>query len=182
MPPVTSSQARLRSAFDQHQAALLRYCLRRLPRQDVEDAVARVFAVAWRKIDEMPEGEGGLPWLYRIASYEVATIRRSQRRLLSLRERLHGLASSQSEGPDTVVVRNAEHEAIVVSLDALAEADREVIMLRCYEELSGDELAAALGCSPQAARQRLSRALRRFRDQAGLDQAADPSSPEGGAS
>ena len=168
MIPTSTDEARLRSAFDQHFGALTRYCLRRLPRQEVEDAVSRIFSVAWRKIEQLPDSEEALPWLYRVASYEVATMRRSLRRQTSLRTRLNGLASAQSYSPDVAIVQKAEHQEIVDALAALSPSDREIIMLRSYEELSTDEIAQVLDCSPEAARQRLSRALKRLRKEAGI--------------
>ena len=43
------------------------YLARRVPRDDVEDLAADVFAIAWRKRASVTPGEE-LPWLYRIAS------------------------------------------------------------------------------------------------------------------
>ena len=184
VPSAPAPDARFRGVFRQHYDAVARYCLRRLPRHDVDDAVARVFGVAWRKVEQMPDGDATLPWLYRIASYEVATMRRSARRRGNLRTRLEGLGTAPQQAPDTQVIRRAEHAAVVAALAALADADREVILLRAYEGLSSDQIAAVLGCSPVAARKRLSRALRRLRKTAGLAPAeptvGGPEAAEGG--
>ena len=158
--------------FDEHFEAVMRYCLRRLPTDDANDAVAQVFAVAWRKVDDMPDGDGTLPWLYRVASFEVSNVRRSGRRLASLRAKLKGVGDVVAPGPDTVVVRGAEHDAVVEALRSLAPGDREVILLRTYEDLPTAQIAAALGCSHEAAKKRLSRALQRLRKAAGLTEPA----------
>lgn len=160
--------ARFRGVFREHYDAIARYCLRRLPRNDVDDAVARVFGVAWRKASDMPSGEETLPWLYRIASYEVSTMQRSHRRRTALRSKLNGLGTAPQQAPEVQVVQRAEHQAVVEALSGLNEADREVIMLRSYEGLSSEEIGAVLGVSAAAARKRLSRALRRLRKAAGL--------------
>ncbi len=172
MAPSRAFDVKFRRVFDGHFDAVNRYCLRRLSREDANDAAAQVFVVAWRKIDEMPEGEGALPWLYSIARYEVSTMRRAGRRLKALRSRLSGLAQPHVQTPDSVVVRRAEHEAVVTALGSLADADREVILLRSYEDLSTSQIAVVLGCSPEAAKKRLSRALKRLRKAAGLPEAA----------
>lgn len=178
--------ARFRGVFREHYDAIARYCLRRLPRGEVDDAVARAFAVAWRKVDEMPAGDATLPWLYRIASYEVSTMRRSSRRRVALRAKLTGLGAASQQAPDVQVVQRAEFEAVMAALAALSEADREVILLRSYEGLASEEIATVLGCSPEAARQRLSRALRRLRKVAGFApaqaQLGRPEPVEGGES
>lgn len=169
--------ARFGRVFREHYAALTRYCLRRLPRHDVDDAVARVFGVAWRKVSEMPTGDATLPWLYRIASYEVSTMQRSARRRVALRSKLHGLGTPPQQAPEVQVVRRAEHEAVLAALEKLSRADREVILLRSYEGLASEDIATVLGCSPEAARKRLSRALRRLRKEAGFTPSEATSAP-----
>lgn len=168
MKPTSKPDATFCRVFDNHFDAVTRFCLRRLPRDDVNDAVARVFVVAWRKVDEMPEGDEALPWLYRIAHYEVSTIRRSNRRLFSLRNRLSGLPRPHSQCPEAIVIRRAEYEYVVKALNTLPDKDREIILLRSYEDLSITRIAAVLGCSPDAAKKRLSRALGRLRTATGL--------------
>lgn len=162
------SEIKFRRIFDEHFDAVNRYCLRRLSRDDANDAAAQVFVVAWRKIDKMPHGEGALPWLYAVARLEVSTMRRSVRRLKALRERLGGMAPPGARGPDAVVVRRSEHEAVIEALRSLSRGDREVVFLRSYEELSTPHIGVVLGCSTEAAKKRLSRALKRLRKAAGL--------------
>lgn len=159
---------RFRGVFREHYDAITRYCLRRLPRNDVDDAVARVFTVAWRKVAEMPAADAALPWLYRIASYEVSTMQRSARRRVRLRSKLDGLGTAPQQAPEVQVVQRAEHEAVLAALAKLPNPDREVILLRSYEGLSSEQIADVLGCSSEAARKRLSRALRRLRKAAGF--------------
>ncbi|MCG8592456.1 MAG: sigma-70 family RNA polymerase sigma factor [Proteobacteria bacterium] len=166
-----ANRAKLRRVFDAHYDAVSRYCHRRLPAGDANDAAAQVFVVAWKKIEAMPAGEAALPWLYGVARYEVSSARRSARRLLSLRAKLGGQARTTEDGPEVVVVRNSEHEELLAALGTLRPADQEVLRLRVYEELSLAEIAAVLGCSVEAAKKRSARALRRLRRAAGMDQA-----------
>jgi DNA-directed RNA polymerase specialized sigma24 family protein len=42
--------------FTAHRHAVWAYCYRRLPRDDVQDAAAEVFLVAWRRVNQAPEG------------------------------------------------------------------------------------------------------------------------------
>lgn len=166
--PAKVPDARFRGVFREHRGAITRYCLRRLHRNEVDDAVARVFGVVWRKLVQMPEGDATLPWLYRIASYEVSTMQRSRRRRVALRSKLEGLGTAPEQTPETLVVQRADHEALLATIAKLSDADRRVILLHSYEGLSSGEIAAVLACSPEAARKRLSRALRRLRKVAGF--------------
>jgi DNA-directed RNA polymerase specialized sigma24 family protein len=65
-----SDKALLRRVFEEHYGAISRYCHRRLPHADANDAAAQVFAVAWRRIDSMPRDEMTLPWFYGVARNE----------------------------------------------------------------------------------------------------------------
>ncbi len=114
---------------------------------------------------------GALPWLYRIAGYEVATLRRSARRRGALRGKLNGLATEVAPGVDAVVVQSARHREVLEAIAGLSESDQEIILLRSYEDLATPEIAEVLECSPDAARQRLSRALKRLRRAMGIAEA-----------
>ena len=168
MPATATSDIKLRQAFEDHFDAVSRYCLRRLNPEDAREAVAQVFVVAWRKIDEMPGDGATLPWLYRIAFYEVGTIRRTTRRLIALRTRLNGQARPDNPGPEAIVVSNAERSAVIDALSTLSDTDREVILLRSFEELTIPEIAVATNCSEAAARKRVDRAFARLAKAAGL--------------
>ncbi len=51
------SDIRLRGLFEAHRVDVLAYCMRRVSRWDAHDAAAEVFAVAWRRIDDVPHGD-----------------------------------------------------------------------------------------------------------------------------
>lgn len=164
----TTNRERFRRAYDEHFDAVSRYCHRRLPAADANDATAEVFVVAWRKIGAMPDGQEALPWLYAVARNVVRTSQRSARRLGNLRAKLGAQAHHPEPGPEAVVVRNAEQSRLLEALNALRSGDREVIRLRAFEHLSMDEVATVLGCSVEAAKKRSARAMKRLRHAAEL--------------
>lgn len=75
--------------FREHVAGIASYChwQSRSP-GDVDDAVAEVFLVAWRRLEDMPRGEAVRPWLYGTARRVIANQARSQARRSRLQERL----------------------------------------------------------------------------------------------
>ncbi len=103
----THNSARFNQIFAAHYESVSRYCHRRLRSEDANDAVAEVFAVAWRKIEKVPQGDDALPWLYGVSRNEVSRARRSIRRRGALRSKLGGQARYPSPGPEVVLVRNA---------------------------------------------------------------------------
>ena len=164
----SSDETRFRRAFDDHFAAVNRYCLRRIPTSEVNDVVADVFAVVWRKIERMPDGEGTLPWLYGVARNEVNNRRRATRRFGALTSKLGGQAHHPDPGPEAQIVRETELQVLIEALATLRADDRELLLLRTHEELDYEQMGMVLGCSPEAARKRLSRATSRLRRAAGI--------------
>jgi RNA polymerase sigma-70 factor (ECF subfamily) len=54
-------------------------------------------------------------------------------------------------------------ERVSAAVAALPDADREVLLLRCYEELPNQDAAAVLGIDPNTCSQRFGRAIIRLR-------------------
>ena len=125
---------------------------------DAQDAVADVFLAAWRRLDEVPEGNAARAWLYATARRVIANQRRAGRRRTALHERLAHEAAVPPAPRGTSEV-GLVHEA----LRALPPRDREVLLLTEWEGLSPAQIAAVLGCLAVTARGRLHRARRRFR-------------------
>src|SRR5580704_8087964 len=79
-PSVTDPEAV--SRFDQlyraHASAVTAYAARRVPNDAVPDVVAETFAVAWRRLDRVPDHP--LPWLLGVARRVASNQRRSLRR------------------------------------------------------------------------------------------------------
>jgi RNA polymerase sigma-70 factor (ECF subfamily) len=135
---------------------------------DVNDATAEVFLVAWKKIDRVPAGDEALPWLYGVARNVVRNADRSSRRSSRLTGRLGGLARQAVHGPEVQVVRRQEDAALVEALASLKAEDQEVLRLRAYEGMTAPQIALVLGCSVEAAKKRMTRALGRLRQAASL--------------
>ncbi|GHF61895.1 hypothetical protein GCM10010218_49390 [Streptomyces mashuensis] len=151
------------AAYREHYWAVSRFVARRLdgPAEEVEEVVAEVFSVAWRRRSELPDPP--LPWLYGVARNCLANTVRglSRYRRLLLRLGHHEAAHRRQTvaGPDADRPGAWVHEALA----RLSPADQEALRLTAWEELTLDELAVALGCGRSAAAMRLHRARRRLR-------------------
>ena len=165
-----TTDTKFRRIYGEHFEAVTRYCLRRLPVADVNDATAEVFLVAWKKIDRMPAGAEALPWLYGVARNVVRNTNRSTRRSGRLTGRLRGLAPTRPQDPSAVVVRRQEDEELLTALSELSADDREVLRLRAYEGLTAAEIGSALNISTEAAKKRVTRAVGRLRKAAAVPQ------------
>jgi RNA polymerase sigma-70 factor, ECF subfamily len=70
---------------------------------------------------------------------------------------------AQLSTPSTAVRREERCDQLAAALAQLTEADQEVLVLRHFEELTNDEVAAVLGLKKSAASTRYIRALERLR-------------------
>ncbi len=126
---------------------------------DAEDAVADTFAVAWRRIDGIPAGDGELPWLLGTARRILANQHRGARRLGALIDRIRAQPL-----PTPAATPTAESPAIE-ALGRLRADDQELLRFIAWDDLSHAEAAAVLGISVNAVAIRLHRARRRFADE-----------------
>ena len=78
------TDAEFRRIFDMTSHDVRRFCIRRLPPTDVNDAVSEVYLVAWRRAEKIPAGDEALLWLYAVARNVVRSIERRNRRSLRL--------------------------------------------------------------------------------------------------
>lgn len=160
--PVVRDGAWFDRLFADHAGAVHRYFVRRAPRQDCPDLTADVFAVAWRKRDQLPV-DLELPWLYKTASFVLANHRRKPV-LTLMGDDGQGRATARqarSIDPADLVI---EDDTLRRALLSLRPRDRQVLLMHAWEGLDGSEIAAALGLSRGGAAAALSRARTRFRD------------------
>jgi RNA polymerase sigma-70 factor, ECF subfamily len=154
---VDARRRRLEDLFNTHGAAVRAYALRRLGpggSASADDVVSEVFAVAWRRIDAVPDG-AELPWLLGCARRLVLHVHRRARRDAALVGKLKALATGAA-------VPATSDPVLAEALASLGERDREALLLIAWEGLSVSEAAVALGCSRGALAVRLHRARRRL--------------------
>jgi RNA polymerase sigma-70 factor (ECF subfamily) len=147
--------------FTENVNAVMAFALRRTHREDAKDVVSGTFAVAWRRLDDVPSEP--LPWLIGVARNILLEQRRSEQRRRALDGRLTDAArvDQATERPDVADELIAE-VVIRGALGRLSDADRDVLTLVAWEGLNTTELAIALDCSKATASLRLHRARKRF--------------------
>jgi RNA polymerase sigma-70 factor (ECF subfamily) len=157
---------RFRAVYDANYHRILGFALRRVQAADAADVVAETFLVAWRRLDEVPEGEAARLWLYGTARRVLANHARAARR----RERLAARLDELPEPPDDPTA-GSDELGVAAALARLRPADRELLALAAWEELAPAEIAVVLGRSAGAVRIGLLRARRRLARELGADQA-----------
>ena len=158
----SAAERRFDELYQQHFRDVLAYCLRRGPVAEGYDAANEVFAIAWRRIDEIPPGQPARPWLFVVAKRVLHRRWRSTHRWRRLVTRAAAMPGSRFPDPETVVVQRAEYDAVLEAASRLSARDREVLSLAAWEGLPHREIAEVLGCSIAAVDQRLHRAKQRL--------------------
>jgi len=138
------------------------YCRRRAASvEDANDAVAEVYVVAWRRIDELVAVARPVAWLIAVSRGVLSNQRRSQARQRRLIDRLISRRPRLSLDP-AAVFNTAIEEAYAV-LAALPALDQELIVLATLEGLTYDEISRVLKQRPAVVRTQLYRARKRFK-------------------
>ncbi len=149
-----------------HQDAVFRYA-RSLCASSAatEDVLQETFVAVLRHAGTF-RGEGSVRgWLFRIARNQAASSRRKRSGEPARMEPLEVLGSEAgwgAEAPDQAWEQMATREALNRGLAELATEDREILLLRDVEGLSGPEAAALLELSLAAMKSRLHRARLRL--------------------
>ena len=130
------------------------------------DLTAETFAQAWRglkRFRDMADGSAA-PWLFGIARNLLRQYHKHNRIETAARARL-GLpidweGTEAYDAVDERIHANTLKPALTSAVKALPDDQRAALQLRVIDQLGYDEISARLGCSINAARLRVSRALR----------------------
>ncbi len=161
----SGTERQFQDLYDRYFRDVLAYCLRRAPAADGYDAANEVYAIAWRRINDLPEGEAARPWLFVVAKRVLYRRWRSAHRFRRLARRALPLQSSGLPDPEAVVVQQEEYDMVLEAATHLTPADREILNLAAWEGLAHRQIAEVLGCSIAAVDQRLHRAKQRLAKQ-----------------
>jgi RNA polymerase sigma factor (sigma-70 family) len=153
--------------YDRHATALAAWLRRRTNPDDAQELLAETFAQAWCSRRRFRAEHGSArPWLYGIAqhllfnSYRRLQVEDRARRRLGVA--LEPPAATYDEADARLDAASLRAD-LAVRLARLGPGTREAVLLRIVEQLEYAELGARLGCSPRAARLRVSRGLRALR-------------------
>ena len=142
-------------------AVILRTLAGRACREDVEELCADVFVSLWAHADTLdPEAEKGLrPWLAAVAKNKATDWLRRTRPSAPIPED----APDPSPGPEELAQRREQSARLWAAVDGLEEPDRTLFIRYYYEEDKLKTIAAELGMSQTAAKQRLFRGRKALR-------------------
>jgi RNA polymerase sigma-70 factor (ECF subfamily) len=161
--------------FDRHAVTIHRYVARRLGTTEADDLLGQTFLIAFeRRHRYSGTPVGALPWLYGIATNLIHRRRRDEVRQYRAYSRSEPAGFDQHSDPLATEVA-ARVDAATASrlltgvLAGLRQAERDVLLLYAWEDLSYAEIAEALSLPIGTVRSRLHRARRALRSALGPD-------------
>lgn len=166
-PEKIAQPAAFAAAYDEYVARIYRYHYYRLRnRESAEDLTSQTFLKAWERFSTFDSTKGTMgAWLYGIARNTFI----DHLRRLHPTENVGELAELIPSGEDVlhdVVMREAV-EQTQTFLKKLTPDQREVVLLRLWDQLSYDEIAQATGKTASACKMTFSRGLTALRKHAG---------------
>ena len=164
-PDAGLSEASFLELYVQSWEALLRFFARRTLAPDIAvELTAETFAEVFARRSRFDPSRGDArAWLFGVGRMKLADYLRRDQIDRRARDRL-GLASPELSGEEYDRVEAMIDFADVgrrlsTALTELPRGYREAVVCRVLDEMSYDDIATRLGCSPAAARTRVSRGL-----------------------
>ena len=144
---------------------------------DAEDITQDVFLKAYQKISGIKDASKFRGWLFSIALNRIKDFHRKRRfRSLFKTEdeniESHAPVDDQSDQPETLekVLRKDFWRQVGSVLDKLSNMEREVFVLRFFDELSINEIAGVLKKNESTVKTHLYRALAKFKKEPAMRQ------------
>jgi RNA polymerase sigma-70 factor (ECF subfamily) len=132
---------------------------------DAEDCLQDTFLRAYRSFSRVKAGSNYRAWLYKIATNTARTYAKQRGRINARTIDLDPDLESDRSSPAERVEQRQLIEAVTQAVEALPHQQRAALLMRQYQELSYEDIAAALECSEEAARANVYQALRKLRMQ-----------------
>jgi len=127
-------------------------------REQALDVLQETFAYLLRKLPNLKLTASMTTFLYPVVKHVSITIGRKSRREKPIDE---GLAELPSPAPEQAGASRAELAAVMGNLP---EDQREIVLMRFVEDMSIDEIAAAIGIPAGTVKSRFYRALQTLRN------------------
>jgi RNA polymerase sigma factor (sigma-70 family) len=143
------------TVLDDHASAVMGILHGAVGRDGAEDCFQETFLSALRAYPKLKDGSNLRGWLLTIAHHKAIDHHRARGRApVPVAEPAEIAAGNGIPEPD---------EELWTAVAALPPKQRAAVALRYGSDLPHNEIAAALGCSPEAARRSLHEGLKRLR-------------------
>ena len=122
-----------------------------------EDVTIETLLTAFEKAGQIRDDAALRPWLLRVATNRALSMRRRSARIVDL------ALVPDAAAPGDLATDSADHVALLAGMAELPLQMRAAVVLRYYADLPVEEVAKALGKSPNTIKAQLQTALDRLR-------------------
>ncbi len=139
----------------------------RLDLDEENDLIQDVLFVVWRKLDQFAGASRFESWAFRVCRLEyLNALRRKRRNTAAPYSDTDPICATARDGQDgaEVASRSQRSEWIEKSLVRLPPEEAEVVVLKHYEQLTFEAIAARLQCPANSVKTRYYRAMKRMKN------------------
>ena len=148
--------------FERYAAMVHGILLARVSPRHVDDLVQDVFVAALERVASLQTAEAFGGWLATIARNRAIDFHRTKKPTAELDDDATPASSGRDAG------KRVEAERMLREIQALPDAYRETLVLRLVEGMSGPEIAARVGMTPESVRVNLHRGMKILRERLGI--------------
>lgn len=131
---------------------------------DADEAAQDAFLSAWKGLPNFRGDSQFSTWLYQLTTHAAIDLLRRQKRRGETDDITEISVADPAPGPQQQAERTETCQAVRAAVLALPAEQRQVVVLRYMEELSYEEIAAALKLPPGTVKSRLNRAKSQLKD------------------
>jgi RNA polymerase sigma factor (sigma-70 family) len=154
---VSAKQQPFQRFLDEHRDAVWRFIVASIGRQNADDCFQETFLSALRAYPRLRPDSNHRAWVLTIARNKVIDAQRANARAAVPTDTLPETATAEAAGEESL---GAE---VWDNVRELPERQRNAVMLRYIGDLAHRDIAAALGCSEDAARRSLHEGMNNLR-------------------
>ncbi len=154
------------SLYNRHKNAVFGFCLKMLlDRALAQDVMQETFLRVYENRERLMSATSFRSWLFTIARNQCLNqLRRTRRHVVFDEQEEDALPVRLAEGPMAELEKSEQVELVTHFLGQLKPDYREVLILREYQNLSYDEIAAITRSTLSAVKSRLFKARRKLAD------------------
>ena len=131
---------------------------------EAEDLAQQVFIRIWKSAPRYRPTAKFTTWLFRITRNLVFNELRRKRHFVDQADEMPEPAERRDQEPDKVLMKGELQSAIQNAIDQLPESQRLAIIMRRYEGMAYEEIAAVMGTTVPAVKSILFRARAELRE------------------
>jgi RNA polymerase sigma-70 factor (ECF subfamily) len=131
---------------------------------EAEDLAQQVFIRVWKSAPRYRPTAKFTTWLFRITRNLVFNELRRKRHFVDQADEMPEPAERRDQEPDKILMEGELQSAIQNAIDRLPESQRLAIILRRYEGMAYEEIAAVMGTTVPAVKSILFRARAELRE------------------